>query len=160
MTRILFVCLGNICRSPSAEAVTRRMAADRGQTLIVESAGTGDWHIGAPPYGAMTAAAARRGYDLAPLRARQITVNDFTAFDLIVVMDQDNRAEVERLRPVGSGTPVRLFLDFAPGSDLAEVPDPYYARDFDQALDLIEAAAEGLLDHLSQNASAVSPKAL
>lgn len=158
MTRILFVCLGNICRSPSAEGVTRALAAARGMPLTIDSAGTSDWHLGQPPYAPMIAAAAARGYDLSPLRARQVTAADFDAFDLILVMDRANLDEVEALRPPGHGTPVRLFLDFAQDTGRAEVPDPYYTRDFDEALDLIETAASGLLDHLAQTASANSPK--
>lgn len=158
MTRVLFVCLGNICRSPSAEAVVRERAVARGLTLAVDSAGTGDWHAGNPPYGPMIAAAARRGYDLSRLRARQVRAADFADFDLIVAMDRQNRADLEALRPAGNATPVRLLLDHLPGPGPRDVPDPYYTRDFDAALDLIEAAAEALLDQLAQKASAVSPK--
>ena len=145
--RILCVCLGNICRSPTAEAVLRAMDP----TLQVDSAGTGDWHIGDPPYGPATEAAARRGYDLSPLRARQVRSDDFNRFDLIIVMDSKNRADMERLRPVGSDTPVRLFLDFSDSHSGQDVPDPYYTRDFDGALDLLETAASGLLRTLGRN---------
>lgn len=144
-SRILFVCLGNICRSPSAEGVFRSLMPQ----AITDSAGTAGWHVGKPPYGPMQDAARARGYDLSDLRARQFTVADFDAFDLIVVMDDDNRADVERLRPSGASTPVRLFTDFAPSSDMDHVPDPYYTRDFDGALDLIEEAAQGLKTHLA-----------
>jgi protein-tyrosine phosphatase len=106
----------------------------------------------------MIDAAARRGYDLTGLRARQVRAADFGAFDLIVAMDCRNRADLEALRPAGNTTPVRLMLDHLAGSGPRDVPDPYYTRDFDAALDLIEAAAEGLLGQLEQNASAVSPK--
>ena len=158
MTRVLFVCLGNICRSPSAEAVVRDLAKARGVRLSVDSAGTGDWHVGKAPYGPMIAAAARRGYDLSGLKARQVRAADFAAFHLIVAMDRQNRADLEALRPAGNATPVRLMLDHLPDPGPQDVPDPYYTRDFDAALDLIEAAAEGLLGQLEQNASAVSPK--
>lgn len=144
-SRILFVCLGNICRSPSAEGVFRSLMPQ----AITDSAGTAGWHVGKPPYGPMQDAARARGYDLSDLRARQFTVADFDAFDLIVVMDDDNRTDVERLRPSGASTPVRLFTDFAPSSDMDHVPDPYYTRDFDGALDLIEEAAQGLKTHLA-----------
>ena len=140
--RILCVCLGNICRSPTAEAVLRAMAPE----LTIDSAGTSDWHIGNPPYGPAIDAAALRGYDLTPLRARQFTAADFDQFDLILAMDAQNLANMERLRPAGSETPVRLMLDFSPAHQGQEVPDPYYTRDFDAALDLIEAAARGLLE--------------
>lgn len=140
--RILCVCLGNICRSPTAEAVLRAKGGDR---IEVDSAGTGGWHIGKPPYGPAIAAGASRGYDLTPLRARRFEARDFDEFDLILAMDRQNLADIEALRPPGSVTPVRLFLDYAPGTETAEVPDPYFTGDFDGALDLIEAAAEGLL---------------
>lgn len=113
--------------------------------LVLDSCGTGGWHVGEPPYGPMQAAAFARGYDLSDLRARQFGTEDFTRFDLILCMDGANRAGVEALRPNGVATPVRLFTDFAPEAGGTSVPDPYYTRDFDGALDLIEACAEGLL---------------
>lgn len=146
--RILFVCLGNICRSPSAEAVTRRMAAERGIALELDSAGTGDWHIGKPPYAPMQEAAKARGYDLSRLRARQISLSDFNRFDLIVTMDAQNRDDVEALREGPGGARVEAFTDYAPEAGYAEVPDPYFTRDFDEALALVEACARGLLDSL------------
>ncbi|PWE32027.1 phosphotyrosine protein phosphatase [Maritimibacter sp. 55A14] len=146
--RILFVCLGNICRSPTAEAVMRRMAGEAGLRLTLDSAGTGDWHLGEPPYGAAQAAAARRGYDLSPLRARRAVAQDFERFDLILGMDADNVAALERLRPPGNATALRLMLDYAPQAGLRDVPDPYLTRDFDHTLDLLEAASRGLLDQL------------
>lgn len=142
--RVLCVCLGNICRSPTAEAVLRHMAPD----LILDSAGTSDWHIGNPPYGPAIAAGAARGYDLSSLRARQFVTQDFGRFDLILAMDRRNMADIEALRPHGATTPVRLFLDHAPGHEGLDVPDPYYTRDFDGALDLIERAATGLVQTL------------
>lgn len=142
MTRILCVCLGNICRSPTAEAVLRAMAEARGMDISVDSAGTAGWHVGNPPYGPAIAAAAARGYDLSPLRARQIAGHDFGAFDLILAMDRDNLRDIERLRPDGAATGLALF------ADPDEVPDPYYTRDFEGALDLVEAAAARLLDQL------------
>lgn len=147
-SRILFVCLGNICRSPTAEGVFRALNPE----AETDSAGTASWHVGKAPYGPMQEAALARGYDLSDLRARQITRADFDRFDLIIVMDDSNRADVERLRPSGSSTPVRLFTDFAPGSGMDHVPDPYYTRDFDGALDLIEKAARGLQAHLLSRA--------
>jgi protein-tyrosine phosphatase len=142
MARILFVCLGNICRSPAAEGVVRAMARSRGLELSVDSAGTGDWHLGRPPHPPMVAAARARGWDLSSLRARRIDPADFARFDLILGMDRANLAGIERLRPAGSATPVRLFLGEA------EVPDPYFDDSFDAALDLIEAGAARLLDQL------------
>lgn len=139
-TRILFVCLGNICRSPAAEGVFRTLAPEA-QT---DSAGTSDWHVGEPPYGPMQAAAKARGYDLGDLRARQFRAGDFDDFDLIIAMDASNLDNIERLRPAGNDTPVRLFTDYAPGTGMDHVPDPYYTRDFDGVLELIEEASEGL----------------
>ena len=146
---ILFVCLGNICRSPSAEGVVRHRAAARGMALALDSAGTGDWHVGKPPYGPMQAAASARGYDLSDLRARQVSRQDFHRFDLIVAMDGQNVSDLETLRPTGARAELMLFTDALdePGTD--HVPDPYYTRDFDGALDLVERAAEALLDRLS-----------
>lgn len=144
--RILFVCLGNICRSPTAEGVFRTLAARAGLTVVVDSAGTSDWHEGAPPYGPAIAAAAARGYDLSALRARQLTAADFTRFDHVLVMDRANLESARALRRAGAEP--RLFLDHAPETGRAEVPDPYYTRDFNEALDLIEAASRGLIDAL------------
>ena len=141
MTRkILFVCLGNICRSPAAEGVFRILSPED----ETDSAGTAGWHVGKPPYGPMQEVALARGYDISDLRARRISVADFEAFDLIIGMDESNIADIEELRPVGNETPVRLFTDFAPQTGADHVPDPYYTRDFDGALDLIETAAKGL----------------
>ncbi len=138
--RVLFVCLGNICRSPAAEGVFRALAPH----VHVDSAGTSDWHVGAPPYGPMQAAAQARGVELSDQRARQFEVGDFSRFDLIVAMDSDNFLAIERMRPPASSTPVRLFTDFAPECGTDTVPDPYYTRDFADTLDLIEICASGL----------------
>jgi len=142
--RVLTVCLGNICRSPAAEVALRALA---GPHVTVDSAGTSGWHDGKPPYPPMIEAAARRGLDLSPLRARSFVAEDFGRFDLILAMDRDNLATIEALRPQGSATPVRLFLDALPG-DSPDVPDPYYTRDFETCLDLIEAASQAWLAHL------------
>ena len=136
--RILFVCLGNICRSPAAEGVMRKIAPD----WEIDSAGTGGWHVGDPPYGPMQAAARTRDIDLSQLRARQFERGDFDRFDLIIAMDAQNQQDIERLRPAGSRTPVELMAN-------SDVPDPYYTRDFDGALDIIQAAAARLLERKS-----------
>lgn len=154
--RLLTVCLGNICRSPTAEAVLRAKAAARGLPIAVESAGTSDWHIGEPPHPPAQRAAIKRGYDLSALRGRLFTAADFGRFDLILVMDAKNRARVEALRPPGQVTPVRMMLSSL-GQD-AEVPDPYYSGDFDGTLDLIEAAAEAWLDQLSDPVLGAGPR--
>lgn len=110
----------------------------RAPDWVIDSAGTGGWHVGDPPYGPMQQAAQRRGIDLSDLRARQFQTADFDRFDLIVAMDRQNLADIERLRPRDNATPVRLMAE-------KDVPDPYYTRDFDGALDLIEEAATSLL---------------
>ncbi len=142
--RILFVCLGNICRSPAAEGAFRARAPHH-QT---DSAGTSGWHIGDPPYGPMQKAARARDIDLSDLRARQFVAEDFNHFDLIIGMDAENIANIEDLRPDGNDTPVRLLTDFAPHTGADHVPDPYYTRDFDGVLDLIEQAVAGLDAHV------------
>ena len=142
--RILFLCLGNICRSPAAEGVFRAMAARAGLRAEADSAGTGNWHVNEPPYGPMQAAAGARGYDLSALRARQITRGDFGRFDLILAMDGQNLRDAARLRPGGAGAELRLFLQGTGG----DVPDPYYTRDFDGCLDIIEAGMRDLLVEL------------
>ena len=143
-TRILFACLGNICRSPAAEGVFRSLAP----VVETDSCGTSGWHVGESPYGPMQAAARARGYDLSDLRARQFVPSDFDRFDLIIVMDATNLRDIEAQRPTGRDTPVLLFTDFAPEAGMDHVPDPYYTRDFEGALDLIEQAARGLRDTL------------
>jgi protein-tyrosine phosphatase len=139
-TKILFVCLGNICRSPAAEGVFRTLATE----VETDSAGTGSWHVGEPPYGPMQTAARARGHDFSDLRARQFHAGDFTTFDLIIAMDDANIAKIEGQRPADNTTPVKRFTEYAPSCGLDHVPDPYYTRDFDGVLDLIEEAAKGL----------------
>ncbi|RAP42023.1 phosphotyrosine protein phosphatase [Rhodovulum viride] len=147
-TRILFVCLGNICRSPTAHGVFQTLAEAEGLAVEVESAGTGGWHVGDPPDPRAIRAAAGRGYDLTALRARQVKAADFAAYDLILAMDRSNLTALERMRPIDSETPVRLFLDFADAAR-DEVPDPYYDGSFDLVLDLVEDASRGLIRHLA-----------
>ncbi len=146
--RVLFVCMGNICRSPTAEGVLRQRlsAAGLAAKVTVDSAGTGDWHVGKAPDGRSAQAAAARGYDLSSLRARQVQREDFQRFDLILAMDHDNLARLQALRAATGGAELDLFLrryDLA----LDEVPDPYYggADGFEQVLDLIEQASDALL---------------
>jgi protein-tyrosine phosphatase len=156
--KILFVCLGNICRSPTAEAVVRTLAARElpELELEVDSAGTAGYHIGEPPDPRMRAAAARRGYDLTALRARIVEPSDFTRFDLILAMDRENLAVLRRRAPEETRERVRLFLEFAPHGELQDVPDPYYGgpKGFEEVLDLVEAAARGLLNDLRRRARA------
>ncbi|MEM6661763.1 MAG: low molecular weight protein-tyrosine-phosphatase [Pseudomonadota bacterium] len=140
--RILCVCLGNICRSPMAEGAVRRAAAEAGLDWHVDSAGTGDWHIGSPPDPRGLAAAARRGYDNSDQRARQVDPADFTACDLILAMDASNHANLTRVAPQGTAEKVRMF-----DPDGRDVPDPYFGgpEGFDDVLDMIEAAARALV---------------
>ena len=146
--RILFVCMGNICRSPSAEGVFRRALQQRAPRLSIEvdSAGTHDYHVGEPPDRRAIAAASRRGIDLSGQRARRVEPRDFTTFDLIVAMDEEN-ASALRERAGGAVTRIRLMMDYAPESGRRSVPDPYYggAEGFEEVLDLLEEASEGLL---------------
>ncbi len=153
---VLFVCLGNICRSPTAEAVFRTLAAREAPHLhlIVESAGTADYHVGRSPDARAQAAARRRGYDMSGLRARMIEQRDFERFDLILAMDRSNLTALQHLAPPAARDRVKLFLEFAQDADALEVPDPYYGgpNGFEEVLDLIEAASLGLLQHLRASA--------
>ena len=144
MRRILFVCLGNICRSPTAEGVLRA----KGPHLKIDSAGTADWHTGKSPYGPAIEAAALRNYDLSSLRARQVHSRDFHDFDLILAMDEKNLADLQQIQPRNAHAKLRLFLDFAPETGQTAVPDTYFTRDFEGALDLIERASDGLIASL------------
>ncbi len=149
--KVLFVCLGNICRSPTAEGVFRQrlQAAGLAERVQVDSAGTGDWHVGKAPDQRTRLAAQRRGYDLAPLRGRQVMVEDFQRFDLILAMDHSNLKHLQALRPGGAAAELDLFLRRYQLA-LDEVPDPYYGGDdgFEQVLDLIEQASDALLDEI------------
>ena len=145
-TRILFVCMGNICRSPTAEGVMRHLLEERGLDgeIEVQSAGTGGWHAGAPPDARATEAARARGIVLEGA-ARQVTRADFEDFDLLVAMDRDNFADLRAIAPPGTEDKVRLLLDDR------DVPDPYYGgpRGFEEVLDLVQAGCERLLDDLA-----------
>jgi protein-tyrosine phosphatase len=153
--RILFVCLGNICRSPTAEGVLRRMVAEAGLDgeIEIDSAGTGAWHVGSPPDPRSTQAAHRRGTVLQG-RARQVTADDFDRFDLLLAMDATNLHELRQRAPdADARAKVRLLREFDPASADAvdlDVPDPYYGgpRGFDTVLDLVEAACAGLLEEI------------
>ena len=139
--KLLFVCTGNICRSPTAEAVLRKMSLDEKVHLHVESRGTHDYHVGEPPDERSQQHAKGRGYDLSAQRARQVSDRDFEEFDLILAMDRSHLRLLERMCPAQHRAKLRLFL---PGAD---VPDPYYggAEGFEEVLDLVEAACRGLL---------------
>jgi protein-tyrosine phosphatase len=155
MTKILFVCLGNICRSPTAEAVMRGLVEQRGLQgrVEVDSAGTGGWHVGESPDARAAAAARARGFTLGG-RARQVSVQDFRDFDLILAMDHANERDLRGTAPDRqAAAKVRLLRDFDPSSDGSgerDVPDPYYggADGFERVIDLVEAACAGVLDSL------------
>lgn len=146
--RVIFVCLGNICRSPTTHGIFRDKAAQAGLDVVIDSAGTGDWHIGSPPDTRATHAAQARGYDLSDLRARQFTASDFDQFDLILAMDRANMRAIEALRPAKSMTPVLLFRELL-GQPDSDVPDPYFDGSFDHVLDLIEEGADALLARMN-----------
>lgn len=154
-TGVLFVCMGNICRSPTAEGVFRHLLQQQGMTgqVLTDSAGTHDYHIGAPPDLRAQAAAARRGYDLSMLRARQVTPADFERFDYVLAMDEANLGELLPLCPDASRDRLRLLLEFAEEVERRDVPDPYYGGEqgFEDVLDLVENAARGLLAHIKNN---------
>jgi protein-tyrosine phosphatase len=151
--KVLMVCMGNICRSPTAEGVLRRKLADAGLARVVEvdSAGTHGYHAGNPPDPRAQRHAAQRGYDLSKLRARRVREEDFERFDLVLAMDDDNLSELEALRRPESPAELGLLMDHAGGRGRT-VPDPYYgdAAGFERVLDDVEAACDGLLAHLRE----------
>jgi protein-tyrosine phosphatase len=151
--RILFVCLGNICRSPTVEGVARELARREAAhlTLDFDSAGTADYHVGDPPDPRSIRAALARGYDLSSLRARQLHRRDFQHFDLLLAMDEENLSSMLRIAPAGHADRARLFLDYAREAGTNSVPDPYYgdADCFDRVIDLAEQGVRGLLRGLS-----------
>ncbi|TVP50910.1 MAG: low molecular weight phosphotyrosine protein phosphatase [Halomonas sp.] len=151
--KVLFVCLGNICRSPTAEGVFRRAVEQAGMadTIEIDSCGVGNWHVGKAPDARAQQAALRRGIDLSALRARQLQEHDFIEFDYVLGMDQDNLRAIHDLKPGNNRAQVGLFLDYA-GTPGAEVPDPYYGGEegFENVLNMIEAASDGLIQHLKR----------
>jgi protein-tyrosine phosphatase len=155
---VLFVCMGNICRSPTAEGVFRKVVTDAGMSerVHVESAGTHAYHSGAAPDHRAQSAAARRGVTLHEIRARRVSDEDFELFDYILVMDQDNLEELLLRAPEAQRNKVHLFLEFAGGTRASEVPDPYYggASGFELVLDLVEEAAERLLERIRRETAA------
>lgn len=158
---VLFVCLGNICRSPAAEGVFRKKAAAANllDSLEIDSAGTAAWHVGKSPDSRMTAAAKKRGYELSALRARQVEAEDFDNYDYIFAMDLENYDNLldlteERDKPT-SRAALSLYLDYATHFKEQEVPDPYYGgpEGFDHVLDLVEDAADGFIAEIQDNLS-------
>jgi protein-tyrosine phosphatase len=152
---VLFVCLGNICRSPTADGIFRYLVEEAGLSdkIRIDSAGTGDWHVGKAPDERMQAAALARGYDLSELTARQIQPEDLDTFDYVLVMDKQNQADVEDLvSELEQMDKIKLLLSFNP-SAITEVPDPYYGGEsgFQQVIDLVESACKRLLVQLRKS---------
>lgn len=151
--KVVFVCMGNICRSPTAEAVFRQYVERAGmaEKIEVDSAGTHDYHIGAPPDSRTQRAAQQRGFDMTDLRGRQVEAADFSRFDYVLAMDSANLAILNRLMPKDSKIKAQLFLEYAHHHNEREVPDPYYGGEdgFERVLDMVEDAAAGLLQHIS-----------
>lgn len=154
MTSVLLVCLGNICRSPLAEAALREEAARIGLDLHVDSAGTGDWHIGHPPDRRAAAVALRNGIDISHLRARQVTPEDFRRFDHIVALDAQNLADLEAMRPEGAKAKLSMLLDHVEGREGQAVADPYYgdAEHFDRAWTDVTDGARALARRIAEEA--------
>lgn len=149
MKKVLFVCLGNICRSPTAEAIFKKRVNKLIPDIIVDSAGTTNWHIGNPPDTRACTMAAKLGYDMSDLCARAVIRDDFLDFDYILAMDRQNLTDLETLRN-GQGIKPQLFMDFAPNNPIREIPDPYYGGDdgFLQVIKMIEQASDGLIDEI------------
>jgi protein-tyrosine phosphatase len=154
-TKVVFVCLGNICRSPTAQGVFEKLVSASGKAsdIIVDSAGTAAWHIGSLPDSRSMEAASQRGYDLSTQRARKFEISDFREFDYILAMDKENLNNLKALQPEGFSGTLTLFLEFSSQTAYDEVPDPYYGGDagFELVLDLIEDASQGLLDAITVN---------
>lgn len=152
MVRVLFVCMGNICRSPTAHGVFRHRVTEAGleQLIEVDSAGTHAYHVGEPPDRRARLTASRRGIELDDLRARRVIEQDFEHFDHVLAMDRDNLEILLDLCPLQHRHKVRLFMDLAPEWGVSEVPDPYYGGDsgFERVFDMVEAASQALLDEI------------
>jgi len=155
---VLFVCMGNICRSPTAEGVFRHMVEQAGlaEKVLIDSAGTHDYHVGAPPDRRAQAAAGRRGYDLSALRGRQFAFDDCLRFDYVIAMDRGNYNRILRQCGGGATGNVHVFMEFAHDRPEQEIPDPYSGGDegFEYVLNLIEAASKGLLDEVKMRLDA------
>ncbi|MEE2745273.1 MAG: low molecular weight protein-tyrosine-phosphatase [Pseudomonadota bacterium] len=152
MVKILFVCSGNICRSPTAEGVFQKFVSDRALSALisVDSAGIGNWHVNKPPDHRSQFAALARGIDLSKQKARQFKYEDFDFFDYILAMDQSHLDYLKLHCPADCKLHMKLFLDYVPSIELTEIPDPYYGdpNGFEVVLDLVEAASKGLMEHI------------
>ncbi len=154
MIKVLFVCMGNICRSPTADGIFTDLVKKEGlrDQIKIDSAGTHAYHIGEPPDLRSQEAALKRGIDLSALRARKVEKSDFSQFDYILAMDKENYQGLQKICPREQADRLHLFLDFAPNLGVQEVPDPYFGgvKGFDYVLDLVEAASVGLLAEIRQ----------
>ncbi len=150
MISVLFVCLGNICRSPTAEGVFRSMVEAEGLSnrISIDSAGTAAYHIGEPPDRRAMTEAKNRGIDISGLRGRQANAGDFKRFDYVLAMDEENYSNLVTICPSGHEDKLSMFLDFAPGLGIQNVPDPYYEGGFGSVYEMIEKAAAGLLSDI------------
>ncbi|HID46653.1 MAG TPA: low molecular weight phosphotyrosine protein phosphatase [Chromatiaceae bacterium] len=152
---VLFVCMGNICRSPTAHGVFRKLVQDEGldQLIEIDSAGTHAYHVDSPPDRRAQATAVSRNLDLSDLRGRQVEAGDFHRFDYVLAMDNENLENLRQICPAGTEEKISLFMDFAPDYGMPEVPDPYYGGDrgFEQVFDMIEEACSGLLADIRQH---------
>jgi protein-tyrosine phosphatase len=153
--KVLFVCMGNICRSPTAEGVFAQLLAQQGLTdyIQADSAGTHAYHIGNPPDPRSQQTALQRGIDISKLRARRFTGDDFQEFDYVLAMDSENYENLSEACPPEARYKLKMFLEFAPHMNELDVPDPYYggALGFERVLDLVEAASEGLVEHIRKS---------
>jgi len=150
---VVFVCLGNICRSPTAEGIFRHLVENAGldEHIHIDSAGTHSFHVGSPPDGNAQAEARRHGIDISHLRGRQAKSDDFQKFDYVLAMDSENHRNLLSICPDGSEHKLHIFLNFAPAVGLTDVPDPYYEGGFDSVYDMIEKASHGLLADIQEN---------
>ena len=152
--KVLFVCMGNICRSPTAEGVFRGLVEEIGLSHLIgtDSAGTHSYHVGGEPDSRAQAVALTKGYDLSDLRARKFVAEDFIEFDYLIAMDDDNFTGMDKLRPDNATGSLHLFLEFAHNTNEKEVPDPYYGgpKGFDRVFDMVEDASKGLLEHIKK----------
>lgn len=152
MTSVLFVCLGNICRSPLAEGALRAAAARAGLAIEIDSAGTGNWHVGEPPDRRAQAAARRHGTDISGLRARQVRIEDFHRFDHVLALDRQNLADLSAIAPADGTAELRLLMDYVAGREGSSVADPYYGddSDFDETWADVSAAADALVARIGR----------
>ena len=160
-TSVLFVCLGNICRSPLAEGIflAQLKRLDFESRFHVDSCGTGGWHAGEPPHAGSIAIARKRGIDLSKQRSRKLVQDDFSAADWIIAMDASNESDLRDAAPKGfPPTRIARLLDFAPDTPQQDVPDPYYEGGFERVFDLIETGCSGLLGHLIDESEASAPQ--